>query len=357
MQSFMGVYTELKPGGESKEATILVLKKSLKIGFTTENGEPHTEEWMIADIQMQYLAAEQETAVSLNNTTKQIRVPGDALYMAVKEIQAYQALPRHKRIFTTLWYKQLTAALIILTLLVGGYFILAPWLSGLLAKKLPRKYEISLGTSVYNSMMKTYNIDTGKTALAQLFFAEMRVSSPYPVQVTVVNSRQVNAFALPGGHIVIYTALLEKMKNHAELAALLAHEFSHINNRHATRSLFRKLGSKAFLSLLLGRTAMLTSLVLDNADNLKSLKYSRSLEKEADLEGLRLLNEKKIDARGFIWLMEHLAENGKELLPEIITSHPNIRKRIEYLRESSNFVPQDTVAIKALPVIFDQLVK
>lgn len=204
-------------------------------------------------------------------------------------------------------------------------------------------------------MIKTYTVDQQKTKLAQQFLSELKFDSPYPVEVTVVKSEQVNAFALPGGHIVIYSAILEKMEHPSELAALLSHEFSHVQHRHATRSIFRRLGSKAFISLLFGRTGMLTSLVLNNADELKSLKYSRSLEKEADLEGLKLLKERNIDGRGFIQLMQHLQESDGKNLPEIIASHPNTGKRIDYLRNNENFLAVDSAVNKQLPVLFGQL--
>ena len=357
MQSFFAEYIVPGTGIEPQTISVLLLKKSIKLGYKNEEGHPQVEEWMLNELSSQYKMGSNETSVILAGKGKQLTSEGDALHKAIIAVKEYNALPRHKKILTPVFYKQFTAALVMLLLLAGGYFLLAPWLSGLLAKKLPRKYEISLGETVYKSLMKTYTIDEQKTKLAGNFLAELNFQSDYPVQVTVVNSKQVNAFALPGGHIVIYSALLGKMKDHSELAALLAHEFTHVNNRHSTRSIFRSLGSKAFLSLLFGRTGMLTTLVVDNADFLKSLKYSRSLEKEADIEGLKLLKEKQVDGRGFVWLMQHLGEASKDVLPEMITSHPNIEKRIKYLQASEHFVPRDSAVNKNLPAIFSQLMQ
>jgi beta-barrel assembly-enhancing protease len=355
MQSFLGSYE--MPGKENglPYTSILLLDKSLKLGYKNEADLPVVEEWPLNAITAQYHRPGNESVVTLTGTRKQITVTGEALCNGIITLKAYHAQPLYRKIFTKTFYKLASVALFMITLLVGGYFLLAPWLSELLAKKLPAKYEISLGENVYGSLIKTYTVDEEKTKLAGEFLAALKFESHYPVQVTVVKNSQVNAFALPGGHIIVYSALLEKISNYSELAALLAHEYTHISKRHATRSIFRSLGSKAFISLLFGRSGMLTSLVLNNADQLKSLKYSRSLEKEADIEGLRLLKESKIDGRGFIWLMEHLAENGKQLLPEMVASHPDIEKRIRYLRENEHFIPLDSVANPELPLLFSRL--
>ena len=101
------------------------------------------------------------------------------------------------------------------------------------------------------------------------------------------------AAASGAGKTTLVKALLNKIKSYPELAALLGHEFTHINNKHATRSIFRRLGSKVFLSLLFGKFGTVTSVLADHADDLKSLTYSRKLEKEADMNGLQILEERK----------------------------------------------------------------
>ena len=105
----------------------------------------------------------------------------------------------------------------------------------------------------------------------------MDVPTAYRIRITVVNDNVVNAFALPGGRIVVYTALLKQIKSYPELAALLSHEFTHINNKHSTKSIFRRLGSKVFIGLLFGRFGTVTSVLVNHADNLKSLTYSAGI--------------------------------------------------------------------------------
>jgi predicted Zn-dependent protease len=152
----------------------------------------------------------------------------------------------------------------------------------------------------------------------------------------------------------VYSALIEKMESYPELAALLSHEFTHVNNKHSTKSIFRQLGSRIFLSLLFGRLGSVTSVLVNHADNLKSLKYSRGLEKEADVEGLQLLRERKIDPAGFADLFIHLKESSPAAGgPEFLASHPDIDKRIAYIKEvSGDIVVQENTQLQR---IFEQL--
>ena len=146
----------------------------------------------------------------------------------------------------------------------------------------------------------------------------------------------MNAFALPGGHIVVYDKILQGMGSYEELAALLAHEFTHVENRHTIKTVFRQLGSKVFLSLILGGATAVGSVIVDNADQLKSLSYSRSLEKEADENGVRLLAERKIDCAGFVRLFQMLKKetNGAKV-SEWMSSHPDLDKRIQNIRDNA----------------------
>ena len=97
-----------------------------------------------------------------------------------------------------------------------------------------------------------------------------------------------------------------------------------------------KLGSKIFINMLFGNLGSVTGVLADQADDLKSLTYSRSLEKEADINGLHILMDRKIDPRGFADLFRHLqAATPSSAPPELLASHPDINKRIEYIRDKS----------------------
>jgi predicted Zn-dependent protease len=184
-------------------------------------------------------------------------------------------------------------------------------------------------------MKADFVLDEKKTAYINDFFSQMKIPSKYDVEIVVVKGDMVNAFALPGGHIVVYDKLLNQLESYPELAALLSHEFTHVENRHTVKTLFRQLGSKIFLSLIIGDATAVGGVIMNNADDLKSLSYSRALETEADENGARLLADRKIDCGGFVRLFQVLKKEVADTQPsEWISSHPNLDKRIEKNKEN-----------------------
>lgn len=224
----------------------------------------------------------------------------------------------------------------IFVVLVLAYFFVVPWAASLLANRFPISYEKSIGDQAFNSMKQDFTIDENRSKYVNEFFRQMNIASDYPIEITVVKGDVMNAFALPGGHIVVYDKIINGMGSYEELAALLAHEFTHIQNRHTIRTLFRQLGSKIFLSLIVGDASAVGAVVVDNADQLKSLSYSRSLEKEADEHGVRILTDRKIDCAGFVRLFQMLKKETNDLeVTEWMSSHPDLDKRITQVQSNT----------------------
>lgn len=217
--------------------------------------------------------------------------------------------------------------------LLLAYFLLVPWIASALAGRFPLSYEKSIGDRIFNAMKSDFVLDEKKTAYINDFFEQMNVPSKYDVQILVVKGDVANAFALPGGHIVVYDKLINQLGSYPELAALLSHEFTHVENRHTVKTLFRQLGSKIFLSLIIGDATAVGGVIINNADDLKSLSYSRTLEIEADENGARLLADRKIDCKGFVRLFGILKKQVDGAEPsEWVSSHPNLDKRIKNIQ-------------------------
>jgi len=148
----------------------------------------------------------------------------------------------------------------------------------------------------------------------------------------VVDSDIVNAFALPDGNIVIYTGLLNRMENYEELAGLIGHEATHVNQRHSLKMLCKNLAGYIFISTLLNDVNGIMAVIVDNAHNLNILSYSRNYEREADREGTDLMIQNSINPYGMIKLFERLEEDSKLTIPELISSHPITDERIQYIQ-------------------------
>jgi beta-barrel assembly-enhancing protease len=353
MKSYFGTYY---PASVSAgiECTILVFDRNLSIGFKDSGGRNVMVNWPLREVSASYEFGRQSSKLQHSGSHGHLLVEGKEASVFVKDMQAERNKPWYKKSSGKEWIRNSLLFVGILGVLVLLYFLLVPWLSEKLASKVSRKTEQQLGAAVYNALGLSGKEDTAASAVLNEFFEEMNVPSAYPIQVTVINDEVVNAFAVPGGRIVVYSALLEKISTYSELAALLSHEFIHIEKRHSTKSLFRRLGSKVFLGLLFGKFGAVTSILVDHADNLKSLTYSRRLEKQADMDGLAILRARKIDPLGFVDLFETLqAEATSSVLPEFLASHPNISRRIDYIKEASkDAIVADNPRLKA---IFEKL--
>lgn len=249
--------------------------------------------------------------------------------------------------------------LVLLALMVSFYIWGIPFLAERLARRVPVSYEEKLGDGMMSTLLSGYTTNDRQTLLLNDFFAEMKIETAYDIHITVVKEDVANAFAVPGGNIVVYDRLLNDMDNYEELAALLSHEFTHIQNKHTTRSLFRSLGSSLFLSMLFGDMGGVMNQAMLQADQLKTLKYSRKLEKEADLDGLKILADRKIDGNGFVGLFKLLEkevqQSGEDVPAEWISSHPDLKNRIEYIKADPMFNKNGVAKNETLEALFQRM--
>jgi predicted Zn-dependent protease len=104
-----------------------------------------------------------------------------------------------------------------------------------------------------------------------------------------------------------------------------------------------------------GDAGAASSAVLSNMDRLKSLSYSRSLESEADTDGLQLLAARHIDGNGFIQLFQILQHGSGTQVPEWTSSHPNLEKRIRNIQQNKTFQQQQARTDTTLKMLFKKM--
>ncbi len=156
----------------------------------------------------------------------------------------------------------------------------------------------------------------------------------------VVDSRQVNAFALPGGFIYVNRGLIERSERLDELAGALAHEIAHVVRRHSVEQMNKATGANAAVSL----TCMLTSLCESNVARAAIqvggaalfARYSRGDEAEADEEAVRIVPRAGIHPDGIPTLFERLLEERRAhpaAIEAFFASHPLEEDRIQATRD------------------------
>lgn len=349
MDSFNGRYQEWS-GASEQEVSVMLLDNQLQVGIT---GTDQRFRWPIAELKVEVTADGLSTEIRHQQLPARICLEGRYAAERIRSSQTLTQLPWHQRPRVREWMRNGGLLVAVIAVFFLLYSLLVPWMAEKMAATVSVETEQQLGDGVYEALSSGYQIDTARTRLVNTFFESMKIPSAYSIRLVVVKSSELNAFALPGGRIVVYSALLDEMKTAPELAALLSHEFTHVDRRHATRSIFRRLGSQVFLGLVFGKVGTVGTVMVDHADELRSLTYSRSLEKEADMRGLKILTDRGIDPNGFLDLFERLKTGSSLEVPEFLASHPDLDNRIAYIKESSKQVrvkPQP-----ALDTIFAQL--
>ena len=212
--------------------------------------------------------------------------------------------------------------------------------------RIPVQWEQKLGETVYQDFLSKETVLKEGPAVSAVQEMTQRMTAkipnnPYTFQVSVVQSSVVNAFALPGGYVVVFTGLMKKAESGEEVAGVLSHELNHVLQRHGMERLVKMMGLAAVVSILTGDQQGLIGLARQLGLELATLKFGREQETEADVTGIRLLHDARIAPDGMIRFFERLSEKDKERV-ELFSSHPMSAARAERLKAELAALPKQT---------------
>lgn len=227
----------------------------------------------------------------------------------------------------------------IVGLIAGGWLVL--WLLGLLAARLvnwvPTDVDVALGEENWKELApeSARCTDPGPLAYVEELAQPLveAADSEFEFHFTVVDDEQVNAFALPGGFVTVNMGLLEAAETGEEVAAVIAHEMTHVTNRHGMRAVLRRVGGMALVSMVFGGTSLET--IAWAAEGLSSQAHSRDQERDADDGGRKILMDAGIDPTGMATFFERLEAEGANMpgAAVLLSTHPNPGERAETTRE------------------------
>ena len=211
-----------------------------------------------------------------------------------------------------------------------AYLYVIPAIAENFAANLSQSAVTDFGNYVYRVLSLELTIDDEKSKKLQGFVDELEFDTEFNIDAYVANSDQLNAFALSGGKIVIFSSLLEKLENKEQLVALIGHEVAHIEKRHVLKNVSRNVSGAIFISILFGDVNSVTAVLADNAHMFSQLSFSRSLEKEADIYGLEIMKQNNVDLNGMPELFKLLKRETDIDIPSYLSNHPMLKNRIEY---------------------------
>jgi Zn-dependent protease with chaperone function len=220
-------------------------------------------------------------------------------------------------------------------------WLLARGATNILVDHSPVAWEEKLTDKVIAEHPKIFVIETNdtRTAMVTQLVARIAAALPpaeqhYQFRAVLIDRREPNAFALPGGRIFVFTGLLDRVQRPEELAGVLAHEMAHVTRRHGLRKLIAAGGPYYVLRLFVSDQQQVLSTISAGSQLMVSQYYSRDIEREADTIGWHYLLAANIDPRGLADFFQLLTEGeNADYIPEIFRSHPATSERIASLNQ------------------------
>lgn len=299
------------------------------------------------------LLAREQIVVSarIGNTRRSLRWEGGAQVQTDDNDAVDAMFPRHG------WFERAVAGLerhwgaalvsVLVTAVAAWGFVVhgLPWLAERAAHRVPVVLEQGMGEQVLDLLddgeLSPSTLSKGRQRVLSAHFAELVRDLPgaegYKLVFRDAASLGANAFALPGGTVVVTDALVEQLQDEAPIVAVLAHEIGHQQHRHVMQRVLQDSALVVVLAVLTGDMSAMSTVVVTVPTVLLQSGYSRRLESEADAFAFTLLHRHGRSPADFADAMERLdAENDR--MDEVLTyvsSHPHSAERIAAARAAA----------------------
>ncbi len=243
------------------------------------------------------------------------------------------------------WHHALTATLFTLAIVIASFYWGLPWLANLVAARVPASVAITIDThflsAVDNGLMQTSILSVARQQALRLRFDGLRNVHGSPAHhLEFRNSKAIgaNAFALPGGTIIVTDQLIALADNDEEILGVLAHELGHVSERHPLRQLLQSsvvgLAMTWYLGDISNLLAAAPTLLLESS-------YSRNFERSADHYASNMLRMNGIAPARLADMLEKLEsshlgvqENSQQSsrITRFFSTHPDTDERVRALR-------------------------
>lgn len=233
----------------------------------------------------------------------------------------------------------------------GGFDKFTGWLGGSREKEIAIGRQLAAQVEQQAKMVEDPKITEYINRVGQNIVLHSDAKIPFTIKV--IDSDEVNAFALPGGFFFVNKGLIVAAENEAELAGVMAHEIAHVTARHAMENAGK--GTLLNVGLIAGiiLTGGIAGAVVQNTAGLSQalafFKFSRGAEKEADMLGVQYLYASGYDPTGMATMFEKLASRNKKkpgFVSKLFSSHPqSIERRDKSLRLIARFPEKEEYII------------
>jgi Zn-dependent protease with chaperone function len=246
------------------------------------------------------------------------------------------------------WQHALAATLLTITVVIAGFYWGLPWLAKHAAEQIPSTAALHIDTQVLNAiddgLMEASTLSAVRQQALRHYFDGLRSKEdrpPYRLEFRNSITLGANAFALPGGTIIVTDQLVALARKDEEIIAVLAHELGHVSERHPLRQLLQSSVVGLAMTWYLGD---ISSLLAAAPTMLVESSYSRNFERSADRYAINMLHLNGIAPSHLADMLEKLesshtpkgeVQQKPSSLADLFSTHPDTSERIHYLRNNS----------------------
>jgi beta-barrel assembly-enhancing protease len=227
--------------------------------------------------------------------------------------------------------------LIVAVIFFGVWFALSKidWMKLFKVEQLTQSTETKLGDlfwDLYNKAeqeIKAENVTLTMDSLLSKICKTNNINKTL-LKLHVIKSDEINAFAMPNNHLVVYSGLILASENEGELCGIMAHEIAHIQLKHVMKKLISEVGLSVLISITTGGGG---EQIKEIAKLLSSTAYDRTLEKEADIKAVDYLKKANLNPENFANFLYRLGESESTSSKYFswISTHPESKERAEYI--------------------------
>jgi predicted Zn-dependent protease len=238
--------------------------------------------------------------------------------------------------------KTIIQGVITVTLFFGTWFALTQidWVKVFKVQQITDKTEQKLGELFWEVFKKTEEEITNTLTVNSIDSIVTHICKSNnidreKIKVHILNKDEINAFALPNGHLIVFSGLILNSDNQEELAGVICHEMAHIELNHVMKKLVKEIGLSVLISMTTGNGG--SEVIKETAKMLSSSAFDRSLEKKADLKAVDYLINAKVNPEPLATFLYKLSDKEHEATKYLtwISTHPDSKERAEFIIEYS----------------------
>jgi beta-barrel assembly-enhancing protease len=227
---------------------------------------------------------------------------------------------------------------VLVALFLVPYFVLTQvdWVTLLKIEERKKDTEEKLGELFWDMYRKQEKECTNRTVYKTVDSILTRICDKNhikrkQIQLHLLEKDEVNAFALPGDHLVIFTGLITESETPEELAGVIAHEVAHTQLNHVMRKLVKEVGLSTLVAMTSGKNGQV---ITNTAHQLSTTAFDRGFEKEADLRAVDYMISADINPQPFAdFLYKMSKHSGSHVIESWLSTHPESEERADYILE------------------------